>query len=251
MKSVFYSVLSIGALSLSTSVFAGICDTTHGKNSLLKKLGYDDEYTYFDCRALPNTTNTSVVAVAEFDPDPQEETSGTYDLHLFKINSQTGAVITQYKKADSFVSDAVRVTGIALDTAAYQLNPNKRAIGVRVDSSGASRVYPYSSTLLNLYDVNAKKTVLSHLVVNLHRGENDADCNSDWEEHKGLLHLLTTKTQGYPDIRVSYSINTEGTVKKKGECMDLPAKQEKVSFVMKFDGKKYQVPKPFKDIYTY
>lgn len=230
---------------------ANVCENKTLLGQTLHKTQFSSEDDLYACKLLPHENNTALLAVAEFVPHVEEEYEGDYALHLFKANAKTGQILKKYLNIDTFVSDAVALRGIEIDTAAYQLNSKLRAIGVRTQYEGGSRVYPYNNSTLHLYDLENKKTLLTGLVVDLYRGENDSRCNSEWEEHRGVLHMLNSKSKGFADIRMTINIKSEGMQMIKGECEDLPTKQDKVSFILKYDGKTYRVPKPFSETYVY
>ena len=235
----------------SNAVWAGICDSEVQQQQWLKKQGYQQQKILTDCRVWPAEENTSLMAVAVLDAEAGEEWIGGYVLHLFKLQSQDGKVVDQYKQADYFPTDAIRVDKISLDTAPYRVKPEIRAIGVRVNYEGASRVFPYSSQTLNLYDLKNKQTLLDGLVVELYRGKNGTSCNSEWEEHKAIVLLPGTSTQGYADLKIKLNIHYEGMEMYQDECADLPQRQKNTSFVVKFDGQAYRIPDGSKGSYYY
>lgn len=242
-------VLVCGGLPMMS--YASVCDSNTAIQQLLAQTGKYSENGYYDCRALPHQTGYSMLAVAEFKQDDEDEYSGEYFLNLFKINDQTKQITARFRDPNAYISDAIRFSGIILDTAAYQLNPQQRAIGVRVNYEGSSRVNPYNLNTLSLYDFEKRQRVLSNLNTELNHGENDGGCDGDWKKHTAVLHMLNSKSKGMADIKVTVNIKSFETKMVKGECTDVENKAEKISFVMKFDGQQYQIPKPFKETYHY
>lgn len=237
----------------SVNSHANVCENKTLLDQSLEKTQYYAQDNLYACKTLAHEKNVALLAVAQFVPHAagEDEYGGDYDLHLFKVDAQTGKLLKKYLKIDTYISDAIALRSIEIDSAPYRLTENIRAIGIRTNYEGGSRVFPYNNSSLHLYDLDNKNKMLSGLVVDLYRGENDGQCNSEWEEHKGTLQMLHTKTQGYADIRVNIKIKSEGMKETNNDCIDLDAKYNQVSFVMKFDGKAYQIPKPFKEIYSY
>lgn len=251
-KRKFKFILPVLVLSgLPMLSYASVCDSEKTVQQLLQQTGKYSEDGYYDCRALPHQTGYSMLAIAELKPESEENDMGEYFIHLFKVNDQTKQITARYRDPDSYVSDAIRLNGIKLDTAAYQLNAKQRAIGVRINYQGPSRVYPYYANALSLYDFEKRQRVLSSLNTEINRGENDTNCKGEWEEHKAVLHMLNSQTKGMADIKVTANIKSFETKMIKGECSDFNERADKVNFVMKFDGQQYQIPKPFKETYHY
>lgn len=241
--------ITLGIFSVNS--YANICENKTLLDQSLKTTQYYAQDNLYACKTLAHEKNVALLAVAQFVPHAEDEYEGDYELHLFKVDAQTGQLFKKYLKMDTYISDAIALRSIEIDSAPYRLTENIRAIGIRTHYEGGSRVFPYNNSSLHLYDLENKNKILSGLVVDLYRGENNGQCNSEWEEHRGVLHMLNSKTNGFADMRMTLNIKSEGMKQGQEDCIDLPIKYDKASFVMKYDGEHYQVPKPFKELYTY
>lgn len=102
------------------------------------------------CRAWPAQPGTTLLAVAQWAAPASEEARGG-DLDLLLIDTASGRPLAWTRVADAVSSDALRFTGLRLDTARWQLDPATRAFGVRMDYNGSSGPNPFAQTELQLF----------------------------------------------------------------------------------------------------
>jgi uncharacterized protein YlbG (UPF0298 family) len=76
-------------------------------------------------------------------------------------------------------------------------------------------------------------------------------CNADIEERASTLVMQSTQTKKYTDILVNSKIKRYQTQVINEDCQEVNHQLSQQRFVLKFDGKKYQFPKSFKDEYQY
>jgi hypothetical protein len=55
----------------------------------------------------------------------------TYDAYVVLVNYFTGTIQSVFREADAWISDAVMLQDITIDTAPYQVNDQTRAFGIR------------------------------------------------------------------------------------------------------------------------
>lgn len=160
-------------------------------------------------------------------------------------------MIYHYAVAERMVSDAISLNSIELDTANYKVTDSNRALGLRLNYSGHSQPFPFSMQVLNLYDLKNKKQILDSLIVERDRAETDMQCNADIEERASTLVMQSTQTKKYTDILVNSKIKRYQMQVINEDCQEVNHQLSQQRFVLKFDGKKYQFPKSFKDEYQY
>ena len=148
-------------------------------------------------------------------------------------------------------SDAISLNSIELDTAPFIAVPDIRLVGLRLNYSGHSQPNPFSMTVLNLYDLKNKKTVLDSFIVTRYRAETDTRCNADIEERKSILMMQKNKSKEYYDIQVHSNIDQYNFSGTSENCRESKHKISQQKFMLKFDGKQYQIPAQFKDEYLY
>ena len=149
------------------------------------------------------------------------------------------------------ISDAISLNSIHIDTANYKIHEANRALGLRLDYSGHSQPNPYSMTILNLYDLQNKVQILDSLIVERYRAETDTRCNADVEKRNSTLIMKNTQSKQMFDILVRSRIERYQSHGTTENCIDSKHRFAHQNFLLKFDGKQYQIPKQFKDEYRY
>ena len=231
--------LFVASLGYVTAANASICDSESAIDKVLKQAGKAVNADFMACKVLPHQPEFAVIAVANGDFS-EHEGYGEYRLTLIQVNQHTAKIKTLYTDPKIIVSDAITFTGLSLDTAPYQMNPSTRAIGVRLEYTGSSRVNPYALETLSLYDLDRKQKLLSELDVNLDRGEWNGRCNGEWHESNSTLQMLNSKTNGYADIRVTTKTLDKETTDVLGDCKEVNPINNKFTDTLKFNGRVYQ-----------
>lgn len=108
------------------------------------------------CKVWPASPDKTLIAVMLQHQNSFDD-EGSADLELLVADSARERIAQRYRENDALQSDAIRITGIALDTAHYRLNENTTAFGVRVNSANNSRANPYGSTRLSLYALDGAR----------------------------------------------------------------------------------------------
>lgn len=253
-KHLILNALFFCFLSISTASFAQNFCQNHvqiEKILLKNKITTNFDSNYFSCKSLPTNPQVALIAYADWVVSPQDENSGDYNLTFLSVDHQTQKIENIYSVEELITSDAIELSSIALDLAAYNVSKNKRLIGLRLNYSGHSQPNPYSMTLLNLYDLQNKKQVLDSLIVDQYQVETDTRCNADIRTRKSILSLQNTQSKAYFDIRVLSKIDQYQMSGTQEHCVESKHKLSQHSFLLKFDGKKYQLPKVFRDEYQY
>ncbi len=240
------------SMAMHSVAFAIDCENEVQLSAVLKQadLSYSNS-DLVDCKILPQQPNLQLIAYAEWRSEPHEPDVGDYALSLISLDHQTDKVKDVYHVKESLVSDAIGLESIQLDTAAYQLSPDLRAVGVRLNYYGHSQPNPFSMQLLNLYDLNNKRKVLDSLIVDLYRAETDTRCNADIEERKSMLIMQKTKTKNFVDIQLSSKIEQYEMYGDVENCKEIKRQSSQQKFILKFDGQQYRVPKQYKDDFVY
>lgn len=165
--------------------------------------------------------------------------------HVILVNSLSVAIESSYYEGfqtNKWVSDAIVLQEISIDTAPYRVTEGKRAFGVRVKYMGSSRVNPYSEETLSLFiqQEDSLSKILSNYSIKDFSGEMNSSCGGDfWTEEKILL-FSENKSNHYFDIIVSNRITeTHDQENNEGDCET----KENIStqtYLLKFDGKEYK-----------
>ena len=128
---------------------------------------------------------------------------------------------------------------------AGKVTPDQTAFGLRVARTGSSRVNPFSEDALSLFVIenNQLRAVLNGIVLENSTGEWDGNCVGTFHDIKRTLALAPDSHNGYIDIRVNGK-NVESTAyTDANEQCASKDKPGKASWVLRYDGKQYAIPK--------
>jgi hypothetical protein len=195
------------------------------------------------CKVSP-ADPTQTFAVLPIAQAGATDDDAVYDVDVLVANSDTGEIIARVFEPAAITSDAVRLQGIELDTARYQLAPQTRAFGVRTNYEGSSRVNPYSGTALDLYvvDGHTLRRVVANLTIKNSNGEWDGNCAGAFSDSTRTLSVSSATRNGYATLHVAEK--TVNSVSKPAgqECntKDSPAKP--AGYDLEYDGARYGVP---------
>jgi hypothetical protein len=168
----------------------------------------------------------------------------TLNSHIVIANNNTNNIKNNYfesNKTNEWVSDAIELDGIQIDSTSYRISEDKTAFGVNVSHFGHSRVNPYSNKALSLFVKSGDSLVkiLSDYTLENYGGEWDGDCDGEFIDEEKVPALTTKKTNGHFDILVNTKItNTKSFEDKNDECQT----ETTVNFnnsLLKFDGQNY------------
>ncbi|WP_108870035.1 hypothetical protein [Aquimarina aquimarini] len=174
------------------------------------------------------------------------------DIDLFElnsyiviVNSNTGKITHKYfesYKTNGWISDAIRLDEIKIDTASYFVDNHTRAFGIRVHYFGSSRANPYYNQTLSLFikEGDTLKKVLHNFSVEENTGEYDGACSGQFLAEAKILIMAKEKTNGYFDIVVKNKITK--TKKYQDENGDCDSKEKIITktSVLKFNSKEYK-----------
>lgn len=225
---------------LSTSVYA--CDTNIEE---IVQSEFGTDYSHLVCKNNPVSNQETIVAFAD---NPVEDKNGTV------INDATVLIINNNKitnriiERSILVSDAIALDDIKIDTAAYTVNNNERAFGIRFLFRGSSRVNPYTEEFINLYIKKQTKldNILAGLTTYEHSGEWDGNCSGDFDTSNYYLSIQSTKTHSFSDILVTKKSENEHTSESNNDCNSVVTKSPIKKYQISFNGTKYSIPKQLK-----
>ncbi|WP_298545020.1 hypothetical protein [uncultured Aquimarina sp.] len=215
-------------------------------DEVIQQLGLNKQTIKTDLvvsKVRPNNNNETIIVIPEI--------HGEYDEQFFELNSHivvannTTAKIThkyfESYKTNGWMSDAVRLAEIKIDTAPYMVSENKRAFGIRVYFHNNSKPNPYSKEIISLYmkSKDSLKKVLHTYDVMEYGGEWDTSCYGEFIGVKRTLIVSKEKTNDYFDIIIKSKITeTKNYEDENGECDSKETVANETS-VLKFNGKTY------------
>ncbi|MGY3295649.1 hypothetical protein ACVWY1_000067 [Pseudomonas sp. TE6288] len=197
------------------------------------------------CKVNPADAS-QVLAVLPLMVNVDEYGQGDYGLDVLVADAASGKVIAHSYQEAAIASDAVRFSGLTLDTARYQVAPGLRAFGVRISHTGSSRVNPFGSETLNLYvtDGSQLRQIMGQLVVSESNGEWDGVCAGEFGETKRTLAIGKPGKDGFSRLRVTeVSTGRQAILKGEDDCEEMEVKSRTKTFSLDYDGGRYGVPK--------
>lgn len=215
---------------------------------VIKELNLDESKLIPTLRAfkiLPNSPHEAIVVIPELVEGSEEEHYFTLNTHIAFVNIENKHVLYHYfesAKTNGWISDAIMLKEIIIDTAPYIITESERAFGIKTHFVGSSRVNPYVSDRLSLFIIenNSLQKVLHNFEVLYGGGEWDGSCKGQFFDKKKTLVISEEKTNGYFDILVANKITKTIEFKdENGDCDSKDTVTNKTS-VLKFDGAIYK-----------
>ncbi|MCF6360042.1 MAG: hypothetical protein L3J29_04690, partial [Cyclobacteriaceae bacterium] len=194
-------------------------------------------------KELPNNLNETIMVI----PEIVDEGEQYFELnsYILIVNSVTGKIVHQYfesSKTNSWVSDAIKLVEITIDTAPYNVKDNIRAFGIRVRYVGSSQANPYENETISLFikSENTLKNILKKYDVMNSGGEWDTNCAGKFIDENKVLIISENMTNTYVDILVkSKIIESKSYIDENGDC-DSTEKITTEKTLLKFNGKEYK-----------
>lgn len=204
------------------------------------------------CKDWPAFADQSISLLSEMVPDPSDSGNGdgTYNLQLAVLERNSGQVLARYAQPAAFVSDAVRLESVKLDTGRFQLTPQVRAFGVRAGFEGSSRVNPFSQVWLSLYvrEGSTLRPVLEKFLAHSYNGEWDGQCAGEGTKTTRTLEIAKTRSHGYADLIVrSVSVSTRSE-QVGDQCQSKSLTAKPVLVTLHYDGQRYVLPNGYSGI---
>lgn len=194
-------------------------------------------------KALPQDPDDTIVVIPEIVSEGEQEFE--LNSHIAVVNTTSGKITHQYFESAStnqWVSDAIQLEEVKIDTAPYMIADNVRAFGVRVYYYGQSQANPYSNETISLFikSDNTLKKVLNNYDVMQYGGEWDTNCEGEFIGSKATLAMSAEKTNDYFDIVVATTITeTENHETENGDCESKDEVSTETK-ILKFEDKEYK-----------
>ncbi len=195
-------------------------------------------------KILPNKTSSTLMVIPKYrvnEPDGYGHLYLELDAYIIVADNLTGKILYQYIDENAWTSDAMVLSDITIDTGIYQLSPENRAFGIRVDYTGSSRPNPYNQTDLSLFMIKDKsmKRILKNYPISEFHGEWDTNCAGEFEGTSGVISIDKNKTNGFGNLIIKNKIEHIRNIPTKDDCLE--KKTTKLNTViLKYNGKEYK-----------
>jgi hypothetical protein len=202
-------------------------------------------------KELSNHFNETVFLIPEIENEIAEDEELYYELtsHVLIVNSITGEIKYHYietSETNGWISDAIMLVEINIDTTTYKLSESDVAFGVKVNFRSSSQPNPNSYTILSLYIKrgDSLKKILDKLVVYEYSGVvnvNPNICDANIITEKNELTVLESKTNGYYNIQLKNTLsNTIFEANSEGDCDGVEKSSVQKMSILKFDNTEYE-----------
>ncbi|MEZ4970238.1 MAG: hypothetical protein R2814_11415 [Flavobacteriaceae bacterium] len=194
-------------------------------------------------KAMPQYPDEFIVVI----PEIVDEGEQYFELnsHIVIVNDKTGGISHRFFESvadNQWVSDAIELREIKIDTAPYLISEEVRAFGIRVYHYGMSHANPYENETVSLFvkSGDTLKKILDKFSVMDYGGEWDTDCDGEFLRTEKILILSDQKTNGYFDIAVKGKMTkTKNTTNENGDCDAEEITTDQTS-LLKFNGQEYK-----------
>lgn len=196
-------------------------------NKVLKQLNLNESQCKMNLivsKIRPNKPKETIIVIPEI--TYEDEYSFDLNSHILLIDSKSSKIKNQFfesSASNGWVSDAIVLTEISIDTAPYYLSNEKRAFGIRVKYYGSSRVNPYSYETISLFEKSntTLKRLLKNYTVKEFHGEWDGNCIGEFNSQKKVLIISDSLTNSYLNILIKCEItNSKNEIDKNGDCAE-------------------------------
>ncbi len=144
----------------------------------------------------------------------KDEEGMILDAILTIVDNETGKIESEFSKKECWYSDAIRLANIQIIYNPYLIYRFSETIGILVTYYGSSRVYPYTSTELTLFERQEKSInrILIDYPIYTSNGDNDINGKGLYEEHyKFIRPEVDYKMEFYDLIITELIIKTENS----------------------------------------
>ncbi|MFJ2995211.1 hypothetical protein [Pandoraea sp. NPDC087047] len=237
------SLALFAALSLPLLAHADCRDRLAGWANTLQP-GRTLDTDVASCKAWPANPALTLAVL----PLPQKGSTDddkVYDAEILVADSQTGKIAAHRFETSAFVSDAVMLRSVTLDTAPWRLASQTQAFGVRARYEGASRVNPFSQTVLSLYviDGTTLRKVVDKLATQTSGGEWDGNCAGSFSDTSRGISVGPAGKNGYAKLVVSEKTVTTTNKPARHDCASKESTSKRPNITIDYDGERYPVPK--------
>ncbi|MDY8135653.1 hypothetical protein [Aquimarina sp. 2201CG5-10] len=194
-------------------------------NEILAQLSIEESKCKTDLmisKTVPDNPEETIVVI----PEIVNEGERFFDLnsYILIVDSATGEIKHKYFESSTtnkWNSDAVRLAGISIDTAPYNITKTDRAFGIRVRYVGSSHANPFEQETITMYikKEDSLKQVLKNYPISQYNGEWDTNCAGKFSEQNKTLIVTENLTNGYYNILVKNSISKATSfIDKNNQC---------------------------------
>lgn len=217
------------------------------EETIKKQINYNDEdFFSFDVKKLPNDSHLAIAVATKYSVVKDDKEYFEVNQLLYLYNSKTEKILYKLEEKGKYISDAIELKPVVIDSAFYDINTKEIAFGVKVAYNGSSRAFPYYSENIFLYSVNKRKikAIADGIEIHEFRAEWDMNCSLEGEETNSMLLLDTKMTNGYYNFKLNTTVTilkTTPPLNENDDCIEENTTLAPVTQVLTFKNGKYSI----------
>ncbi|MEN5159188.1 hypothetical protein [Achromobacter spanius] len=202
------------------------------------------------CKIWPANPDLLLAAIPLMRDGPNRDFGHDGDLRILVLDRATLKVLEHLQLDGLMSDDAMRISDVSFDTARYDVAPDRRAFGLRISRTGASRANPISETSLRLFDIGPKglNMVLDGLIADSSRGEWDTNCAGEFSKGRVSLAIGDRVANGFKDLNATESYETSLSALQQGDCVETLQDRGTTAHTLTFDGRRYRIPETLRSM---
>jgi hypothetical protein len=200
----------------------------------------DIKQELFVSKDLPYAKHLTVMVITKFN---NAENTYELDAYIVIVNNKTGSIVQKYYEPKAWISDAMALADIEIDTAPYTLSKDVTAFGLRLNYTGSSRPFPYEETELSLYisDKSELIKVLSNYSISLFKGEWDTNCIGEFKNTESVIIVdKKHKTNNFTNLIINQKHSARQNFVDNGDCKDKTIKEKDTTITLRFNGTEFK-----------
>ncbi|RZK19447.1 MAG: hypothetical protein EOO86_07605 [Pedobacter sp.] len=195
-------------------------------------------------KVLPNMKSQTVMVIPKYRKNESDGYGNFYqelDAYIIIVENTTGKILYQYYEEEAWISDAIRLTSIDVDTGIFTLNNETRAFGIATSYSSSSQPNPHHHNDLSLFIKSNKslKKVLNNYTTISFGGEWDMKCVGEFESISSTIIIDTEhKNKNFNGLLIKDKITRMKNTFVNEDCVEKNTTTYKTKR-LKYNGKTY------------
>ena len=194
-------------------------------------------------KTRPDKPEETIVVIPEI--AARETDYFALNSYILITDTKTGKIKYNYfesAKTNEWVSDAVQLESIKIDTIPYTLAKNKNAFGINVFYRGSSVPNPFHYKTLSLFVVESKglKNILKNYTIESFSGEWTTSCAGEFTEQKKSISISNKKTNKFFDLLIETTITeNKAFINNDNDCEEKQTIRKEKNTLKYSEGKYY------------
>lgn len=209
-------------------------------SAILRQLNLKAEECYLPFvsqQVVPTNKKLSVWVIPK--TESEEDDLLVLEGFILLTNAETGEIISKCSQPESWVSDAMQLGYVVIDTLDIRLNDNRIMFGIQTSYNGSSTVCPRNISSLKLFVQQEDKLLPVFDYCSAESTGDAGDNNTSWyTEYETEVIVTKQKTNGFYDFALITNSQTEHS--KEGEVLETEYSISDSIRLFSYTGKEYE-----------